>query len=541
MSFLITLLCFFWFARTIKFVLFWIFLWQLKSYHTGRFLDHFRTHKGKKIFFNGLFAAKLILLMLLFINYYLALYVLLLVYVAEFAMFGLAIIKKQYKKPVFTSKTIFLTIVASLDVIFYLFFSYVYIKNTFWFLFLILIYDIFTPLIVSVIVLFFQPFFVMARNNILKKAKKKISQYKNVTVIGITGSYGKTSTKEFLTTILSQRFNVLATADHQNSEIGIAKTILEKLNIGHEIFIVEMGAYNKGGIKLLCNMVKPSIGIVTGVNEQHLSTFGSLDNLLSAEGGRELVDALQKHGLIILNGENAFCVDLYKNIYKINNTVGKQIYTIGKNKIDSDIWTEDIVVEKNSVSFIARTKEKELAHIKVSVPGKQYVQNILGAILIAREFGMTLEQITRACQNIKPEQAGIALKKGVHGIEIIDASYSSNPDGVMADLEYLNIFKGKKVIVMPCLIELGSKSAVIHYQIGKKIAKTCDLAIITTKERFGDLKRGAMENGMQESAILLCDNPDEVLAHITTNCKEGDAVLLEGRVPNKLITLLGKV
>ena len=135
----------------------------------------------------------------------------------------------------------------------------------------------------------------------------------------------------------------------------------------------------------------------------------------------------------------------------------------------------------------------------------------------------------------------MTLKSGIHRINIIDSSYSSNPDGVVADLDYLNIFKGKKVIVMPCLIELGSKSAVIHYQIGKKIAKTCDLAIITTKERFGDLKRGAMENGMQESAILLCDNPDEVLAHITTNCKEGDAVLLEGRVPNKLITLLGKV
>src|SRR3989344_4039919 len=278
MSFLITLLCFFWFARTIKFVLFWIFLWQLKSYHTGRFLDHFRTHKGKKIFFNGLFIAKLILLMLLFINYYLALYVLLLVYVAEFAMFGLAIIKKQYKKPVFTSKTIFLTIVASLDVIFYLFFSYVYIKNTFWFLFLILIYDIFTPLIVSVIVLFFQPFFVMARNNILKKAKKKISQHKNVTVIGITGSYGKTSTKEFLTTILSAKFRELATKEHQNSEIGIARCMLDNLTQEHQVFVVEMGSYAKGGIKLLCDIVKPSIGIVTGVNQQHLALFGSMEN-----------------------------------------------------------------------------------------------------------------------------------------------------------------------------------------------------------------------------------------------------------------------
>ena len=151
---------------------------------------------------------------------------------------------------------------------------------------------------------------------------------------------------------------------------------------------------------------------------------------------------------------------------------------------------------------------------------------------------MSLKEISQACRDIKQEQVGITLKKGVHDINIIDSSYSSNPDGALADLDYLSIFKDKKVVVMPCLIELGAASARIHYNIGKKIAQVCDLAIITTKERFEDLKNGAVQNGMPEDKILLHEKPNDIFTAITHFCKEGDAVLLEGGRPRKLIGLL---
>ncbi len=582
-----------WLARTLKFVLFWIFLWQLKEYHIGRFIDHFRTSKGKTLIFGGLSIIKLVLLILLLANesfLTLVFYILFAIYSLESLAFIYGIAKNTFKKPVATKKTIFLTSISFLLVIFYVFFTYNY-NEVLGFTFSLLLFDIMTPLLVSAVVLLFQPFFVLARNSILKKAAKKIAQHKNLVVIGITGSYGKTSTKEFLTTILSSRpdgrgspgaakFNVLSTPEHKNSEIGIAQTILESLNEKHKIFIVEMGSYSKGGIKLLCDIVKPRIGIVTGVNEQHLATFGSLENLLSAEGGRELAQSLPKNGLLILNGDNKYCLDLYKKV-----KIHKKLYTVKKDTVDSDIWTEGVDVKKDSLHFIVLLRKisqgetifskTEMAHFDVSVLGKQNVQNLLGAILIAKELGMSLEEIAKACKNIKQEQAGMTLKKGVYGLQIIDSSYSSNPDGVVADLDYLNLFsqnlqsldnfiQAKKVVVMPCLIELGSGSAEIHKQIGKKIAEVCDLAIITTQDNFEELKKGAVANGMAESKILLCDPAKLVRAElgqatppsggqgplsgptnqifniITTFCKEGDAVLLEGRVPSELIKLLKK-
>lgn len=518
---IIYIFIFFWLIRTIKQVLFWIYLWQLKDYHIGRFVDHFRTDKGKKIFFNFLFIIKLLLL--IFIEYYLVSYILLLIYITE----SLVFLVRKNKKPVWTLKTIFLTVCSMMVVVFYT----VFVKTVYGFL----LFDILTPIIISGLVLFFQPFFVFARNIILEKAKKKIKQFGHLKVIAIVGSYGKTSTKEFLTTILCEKYKILATPEHKNSEIGIAQTILDDLRPEHEVFIVEMGAYNKGGIKLLCDIVKPTIGIVTGVNEQHLSTFGSMENLLSAEGGQELLENLPKTGLLIINGDNAYCLDLYKKA-----EIKKEVYTVKNDRVDSDIWTEEITVSRDALDFLVMTRSREAVHFNVNVLGRHNIQNLLGAILIAKALGMSLEEISASCKNIRPEQAGITLKNGVHGISIIDSSYSSNPDGVMADLDYLKIWQGKKIIVMPCLIELGNKSSQIHREIGKKISEICIMAIITTKDKFKEIQSGAVADGMLSDKVKYCDNPAEIFRLIKSFCGEGDAVLLEGRIPSELIKLLVK-
>jgi UDP-N-acetylmuramoyl-tripeptide--D-alanyl-D-alanine ligase len=321
--------------------------------------------------------------------------------------------------------------------------------------------------------------------------------------------------------------------------MGIANCILNDLTENHEIFVVEMGSYAKGGIKLLCDIVKPKIGLVVGVNEQHLSLFGSLKNLLSAEGGGELAEALPENGLpaqsglLILNGDNKYCLDLYKKTNK-----RKQTYSINRGKINSDIWSEDITVTKNHISFMAINKNKEANYFQANVLGKQNIQNLLAAILAAKELGMGLDEISEGCQEIKQEQAGMVLKQGKHGINIIDSSYSANPDGVLADLDYLNIFEGKKIIVMPCLIELGKKSPDIHEKLGQRIGKICDMAIVTTRENFESLKKGAIYSGMDRKNIVFCENPDDIYSMITLFSKSGDAVLLEGRVPAGLIKLL---
>lgn len=532
-----------WFLCELKYVLFWLYLWQLKDYHIGRFLDHFRTYKGRRVIFSYAQLSKLVLIFLFLelksVSNYLF-YLWFIVYLVDLALFFRAFYNKNLKIPVKTVKTLFLSVVSIVVV-----FSFValisglenYLQAA-----LFLGFDILTPLIISIIVLIFQPVSVLMRIYTLNKAKKKIAGIKaksGLKVIAITGSYGKTTTKEFLATILSRKFKVLRTKEHQNSEIGIAKCILKDLDESYKIFIAEIGAYNKGKVKEVCSVLGPKIGIVTGVNEQHLALFGSMENLLSAEGGVELAKALGKNGILFVNGDNKYCLDLSKRS-PFPSTEQKKIYSLENKTIDADIWADSITVYKDKISFVSINKTREMAHFDVRVLGKQNVQNLLGAILVAKELGMKFDEISEACRNISQKQGGITLLRGRFGIEIVDSSYSANPDGVFADLNYFSVFKGKRTIIMPSLIELGSKSVEIHEKIGRKIAEVCDSAIITSKDRFKEIKKGAMACGMPESAILLCDNAKDIYMMVTLVCKIGDAVLLEGRVPAGLIEMLKK-
>jgi len=489
-----------WLVRETKAILFRLYLWQLKEYRIGRFLDHFRTEKGEKLLFNPLIFLKILLVLGLFFFTFLGSgwvvvfpLILALIYFGESIITFKNLLQKRLKKPVLTKKAVFLISAALILEILALLIIFLNVKEIIWFNFWLLAFDISTPAIISAIVLFFQPLTVLLRNQIFKKAKEKRAGFKNLLVIGITGSYGKTSTKEFLATILGEKFNILKTKEHQNTEIGVSQCILNDLKPEHEIFICEMGAYKRGEIKLLGDITKPKIGILTGINEQHLATFGSLENIIKTK--YELIESLPKDGAAFFNAKNRYCQELYQ-----------------KTKIKKILYGE------------AATFSGE--------------ENILGAMAVARELGMTEEEISKAIAKIENKFPGIEIKKGINGLNIIDATYSANPDGAIAHLEYLKIWPGKKVIVMPCLIELGSASKEIHKRIGQKIGEVCDLAIITTKERFEEIKEGAVGRGMNSENILFIENPKEIFEKIKSFCKEGDTILLESRLPSELIKQL---
>ncbi|MBU4274469.1 UDP-N-acetylmuramoyl-tripeptide--D-alanyl-D-alanine ligase [Patescibacteria group bacterium] len=517
----------FWFVRNTKHILFWIYLWQLKQYHRGRFFSHFKTEKGKKLLLHPLQIIKVILLIISFLwflflpkDYLLFLYAFLfLIYFLESLLYFKALFAKRAKNPAFTKKTIFLFVANFLIAMIFAALLLLFVKNIFWFAFLILIFEILLPLIVSLVVILIQPMADSYRLSLQKKAKEKIGSFKkDITIIAITGSYGKTSTKEYLTTILSQRFQVLATKEHQNTEVAIPQMILNELNEKYDIFIVEMGAYDKGTIKRICEFLKPKIGVVTGVNEQHLALFGLMENLLSAEGGKELLESLPKDGLLVINGENDYCLDLYRKA-----DVQKISYSFDKLK--------NINIEKDSVSFSI-----EDVSFNVNIFGKHSLLNLLGAISIAKSLGMSFEEISKATKKISARQSSYKISESKEGFDIIDSTYSANPAGVIADLEYLKLFSGKKVIVMPCLIELGKAAKEVHQKIGKKIAEVCDLAIITTKECFDSIKDGALENGMKKENIELINDANLISGKIKSFCKSNDTILLEGRISENIIS-----
>lgn len=497
-----------WFIRTAKAILFWVYLWQLKEYHVGRFLDHFHTAKGKELLLNPLLIAK-ILLFLGLLWYPVLRWILFLIYGAESAHALKGFFTRKFLKPVFTLKTTVLTVFCViLELIFFLLAFRLF--ETF-FIALLLLFDIAVPKIVSLIVLSFQPFAVLAKRRVIQKAREKRARLQNLKVIGITGSYGKTSTKELLFAILKKKFRVLKTPEHRNSEIGVSQTILQDINDDTEVFICEMGAYNKGGIKLLANIAKPFIGVLTGINEQHMATFGSQENITQAK--YELIESLPPTGIALFNAKNKYCVELYNK-----TNIKKVLYG-------------------QAASFRGE-------------------ENILGAMAVAKELGMTDEEILSAVKGIDTTFPGARIQKGKGGLTIIDATYSANPDGVLAALEYLKTWPGKKILVMPCLIELGQASGEVHKRIGKKIGEICDLAIITTRDRLKELRQGAHESGMDVGKVWYSENPQEIFQKIQSLCgaglpsdsprfageagalaKEGDIVLLESRVPQPLIPM----
>jgi len=434
------LLAILWFLIFTKLFVFWVWLWQLKEYHWGRFMAHFETQALRKLFFS-----------------------------ASWRIHGI-------RYPKLTKKIILILLSGIILEITFLFIIF----NSLGYVLYLIGSVILIPIFASVLILLFQIPTDILIKIILNKAKIKRGGFKDLSVIGITGSYGKTAVKEFLFEILSSKFKVLKTEKNNNTEIGITKTILNKLNSSHQVLIAEIGAYQIGKIKQVCNIIKPKIGILTGINEQHLSTFRSLENIKKAK--YEILE----------------CSEI-----KINYN-------------DLDLIATDIIIEKEYISFKINSVD-----FKINLLGKHNIENILLATSCAMKLGMSLEEISRACLKIKPAQGGMKFLKR-NGLTILDASYSANSSGVIADLNYLNIYDGKKVIVMPCLIELGKMSKEVHKKIGNKIAQICDLAIITTKDYFKEIKQN-------RDNIILIEDPQKIIKKLK-EIPQG-TILLEGRIP----------
>ncbi|MFA5743165.1 MAG: UDP-N-acetylmuramoyl-tripeptide--D-alanyl-D-alanine ligase [Candidatus Paceibacterota bacterium] len=529
----------FWMVKQLKAVLFWLYLWQLKDYHLSRFIAHFSTIKGRQIFLNKLYLFKIIWAAIFFaaasfsflLWWSLPLVVLYLLEAFK-ASFGLA--SGKIKKPVWTGKAVVLFLFSS-SLFFYFFASFFYLlQASFIFLEWLLVLDILAPVFVSGVVLTLQPVTVFLRNRVISKAMAKRRQFKDLIVIGVTGSCGKSSAKEFLAAILSQKYKVGRTPKNQNSEMGISNTILKLLKPEHQIFVCEMGAYNAQGIELLTKIAQPQIGILVSINQQHLATFGNQKNII--KGKFKLIENLPENGTAILNGDNEFVKkELSRRKFKVKKI---KKYSI---KGEADIWAENIEVKKDKVSFEVFSRDGEFARFEINLPGGwPIVSNILAAAAAAKELKMSLAEIHKACQKIDASFAPVAVKQSASGLNIIDSSYSANPEGALADLDYLNLWIGKKIVVMPSLIELGPAIKEAHQKIGEKIGQVCDLAIITSRDGLKEVKIGALNKGLKPDRIFYSENPQKIVEIIKKETQKGDTVLLEGRVPEGVLRLLDK-
>ena len=378
-------------------------------------------------------------------------------------------------------------------------------------------------------------YFVVMTANVINKPVEKIvylyykvkaiSKLKklDIPVIGITGSYGKTSTKNFLNDILSVKYNVFATPKSFNTPYGLMNSINNHLDKFTDLFIAEMGAFKIGEIRQNCNLVHPKYGIITTIGKAHLDTFKSQKNI--QKGKFELVEALPENGLAILNHDDEYQVN-----YKIKNPV--KVKWIGIDSLDVDLHAKNIKVTNMGTTFECKFKNDDnIYKFQTKLLGKHNIYNILEGILLGYELGLTIGELQRGVSSIKPVEHRLELKK-YGDITLIDDAYNSNPVGSKRALEVLSLMEGTKIIVTPGMIELGSEQYDLNYKFGEYISDVCDYIILVGKNQTKPIYDALLKNKYDKEKIFIINDVRDAFP-LMNKLKSGKTyVLLENDLPD---------
>ncbi len=355
------------------------------------------------------------------------------------------------------------------------------------------------------------------KRGIVALATAKMKKYPNLLVIGITGSYAKSTTKEFLAQLLSHSFKTIKTPRNINTEIGIAKFILQQDFSTYDMFVVEMGAYRMGDIKAICDIVHPKVGILTAISPQHFSLFGSMKNI--QETKYELLRALPSDGLAITNVDNEYCRELL-------NTLDCKKRTFGSDSdYHPDILIHDAKNVENGISFNLSIDGRERTR-ELSLLGKHNVYNVVGASIAAKYAGMTSEQIDEAVQSLKPGHGSIVHIPYGKAI-ILNDNCCSNPEGFKAALDVLNTFPSdkKRIVITHGMEDLGERADEIHELIGGEISFVADALVLTQRDGAAAIARGVVNKYNVE--VLHMYDTQKLLTYIRSQKDKSVVILIE--------------
>ena len=338
-----------------------------------------------------------------------------------------------------------------------------------------------------------------------RKAINKLKRMNQLKIIGITGSYGKTSSKNILSDILNIKYNALPTPKNLNTFYGLMITINNYLDKFTDIFIAEMGAYVKGEIKGLCKLVKPQYGILTTIGTAHLESFGSEENII--EGKFELIESLPSNGFAVLNMDDEKQLN-----YHLKNKV--RVIWIGIHNENADIIATNIKGSSKGTSFDVKIKgEKETYHFETKLLGNHNVYNILAGIACGREFDIDMEDLQQAVKSVQPVEHRLELKK-IGNFYMIDDAYNSNPVGAKSALDVLSRMPGEKVVVTPGMIELGEKEDFYNKKFGEQIAEVADYVILVGERKTKPIKEGLFTKGFDKDKIIVFNDVREAYPFI---------------------------
>lgn len=346
-------------------------------------------------------------------------------------------------------------------------------------------------------------------------ARRRLTAMPDLLVIGITGSYGKTSTKTFLQSLLSVKYNVLMTPESYNTTMGVVRTVREQLRPSHQIFLAEMGAKNVGDIREICDLVHPQMGIITSIGEQHLETFGSIDNIIKTKF--ELADALPADGTLFLNWDNEHI--------RSRATTGEVVrygLTAG------DYRAENIRADLSGSHFTVTAPNGERCEYTTRLLGAHIIQNLVGCIAVAHRLGIPLADLRYPVRLLKPVPHRLQLLPNGY----IDDAYNSNPAGFRAALDVLAGFETQRVLVTPGMVELGARQDALNRELGEYAAARCDYAVLIGERQAPPLKEGLLAGGFDPARIYVAATLNDGLRHLGTLPASPRTVLLENDLPD---------
>lgn len=438
----------------------------------------------------------------------------------------ISLARKRYKKPLVMTRRAWRILVTSLTIAYG-------VTAAIWFL----TFNPVTTCAVALAMAVASPFVMLAANWLLKPVEKSINRrYYNeardilasmpdLKIIGITGSYGKTSTKHYLQRILSEQFDTLMTPGSFNTTMGVIRTIREHLKPYNEVFIVEMGAKQQGDIKEICDLVHPTIGIVTAVGEQHLESFKTIENVQRTKF--ELIDSLPADGLAVINDDFPYVANrpvdnVICSRYAVNNT-GNAAYNVS-----------DIKYAHDGTRFTVNGPDGSSVTLHTRLVGECNISNLMAAVIVAMRLGVPAEKIKYAVEKIEQVEHRLNVKRTPGGITIIDDAFNSNPDGSRMAVDVLSrMTGGQRIIITPGMIELGDKQEEYNRRLGQHIASNVDHAIIV-----GAYNRDAIIGGITDAATLdeshihAVDSFTQAQQILASIARPGDTVLYENDLPD---------
>ena len=341
----------------------------------------------------------------------------------------------------------------------------------------------------------------------------------NIPIIGITGSNGKTTTKDMTSAILSGKYNVLKNEGNLNNTIGLPLTLF-RLSNEHQIAVLEMGISIPGEMSQLVRIAQPSLGVVTNVSATHLEFLGSIEGV-----------AKEKQKLVEFSKDAVLNADV-ELVAKMAKVVKGDVIFYGI-KSSADVIAKDIVLDQDGrPEFTVSIKKPVNAEEKIKLPsiGRHNIYNALAGISVGVVFGVEIDIIKFAIESYQPMSMRMQ-KIIIDGVTLINDTYNSNPVSMKLAIDFLRELKtsGRKILVVGDMLELGEKSDELHDSIGKYIGETCSTdMLITVGEKASIIAESAIKSGISEDAVLVCKNNSEASDHLHRILKNGDIVLIKG-------------